>query len=165
MLSAFDHIINSIKCTKRELYYRNTIHAWIIKMESMIPDFENDIWDAYEVYQMIDAHSVADIEDSPYSNSDYQEVLLSIKDEADKTVEELRHVFENIMDYAFFDLLHKEIRKEFYNNLKKEYQNISCDILMIQARVEADYARFKGTQNIQMDIDLKNYKVSRTSAI
>lgn len=144
---------SQIKMKLRSIYTiwkENAEHASAASIDEMM--------DSFESYKIIGESNK--LEGAPYSDSAYQEDLLSIRDAvigkidlAEKAVEENHRTIERMWKHADIDY-------EYHKEMDLAYQTVKEAILMARINVEMNFAKFSGKTRVDLSIDMEGPKVT-----
>lgn len=142
---------------------RSILTTWNENVDDYMEDFRNEIKESFRTYSLVAMSEKEKPESSPYSNAKYQEDLLAIRnsiltnlDMAKVQVSAHRKLVEDM--YAL-----GKIDDDFYEQMIDGCEELSDEIGLDIVSVGIFYAKYKGSDGIDLSINFKTNEVHVSS--
>lgn len=152
------NVLEKIKESQLKMRLRSTYTIWKENAESISAGSIDEMMDSFETYRIIGEANK--LEGAPYSDSSYQEDLISIRDAVigkidivEKGVEENHRTIERMWKRA-------ELDYGYHKEMDLAYQTVKESILMSRINVEMNFAKFSGKTRVNLSIDMTGSKVT-----
>ena len=139
---------------KHEMNYRSSFQCMLAELEDLVENTECDVVDLLKEFQeKFDNHNLI-YDDAEYQHSLIQyyssakESLLKVAEKADEQLEEIRTNWTS-------DL----VSDTFYNSMLRDTGLLHDQIMVYRIQIELLYAKYKGSTQVNLDIDLHTHKV------
>lgn len=139
---------------KHELKYRSEFQCILADLEDIVENNEHEVVDILETFQ-----EKFDNPDLIYDDAEYQHALIQQYSSAKESIEEATEKADRQLDEVRISYTSGAVTESFYDEMKRDMGLLHDQAMVYRIQIELLYAKYKGSTQVNLDIDLHTHKV------
>ena len=144
----------SILQMKHELNYRSAFQCILADLEDTVENTEFEIVDLVKEFQ-----EKYDDPNRIYEDVEYQQALIQYYTAAKDSIENFTEKADKQLDDIQLSYTSGLVSDTFYNDMKRDTGLLHDQTMVYRIQIELMYAKYKGSTQVNLDIDLHTHKV------
>ena len=139
---------------KHEMDYRSSFQCMLAELEDLVENTECDVVDLWKEFQ-----EKFDDPNLIYDDAEYQHNLIQYYSSAKESLAKVAEKANKQLEKIRIDCTSETVSDTFYVSMLRDTELLYDQIMVYRIQIELLYAKYKGSTQVNLDIDLHTHKV------